>query len=94
MIAEIGKYMHNKRIQKGLQLKEVADYLDINISLLSKIEHGERQIQGYMLKGICELFDLDYKKTQIEFLNQKIENEFGNEPFLKEAINEFSKKLK
>jgi transcriptional regulator with XRE-family HTH domain len=94
MIAEIGKNMHNKRIQKGLQLKEVADYLDINISLLRKIEHGERQIQGYMLKGICELLDLDYKKNQIEFLNQKIENEFGNEPFLKEAINEFSKKLK
>lgn len=86
MIAEIGKYIHNKRVQKGMPLKEVADYLNIDISLLSKIEHGDRQIQGYMLKGISDLFGLDYKTLQIEYLQTKIENEFGDEPYFKDAV--------
>lgn len=86
MIAEIGKYIHNKRVQKGMPLKEVADYLNIDISLLSKIEHGDRQIQGYMLKGISDLFGLDYRSLQIEYLQTKIENEFGDEPYFKDAV--------
>jgi len=86
MIAEIGQFIHDKRLEQGKPLKEVADFLNINISLLSKIEHGERQIQGYMLKGICDLFDLDYKTLQIEYIQQKIEIEFGDEPYLHEAL--------
>lgn len=39
-----------------------------------------------MLSGLSELFDLDYKEMQIQLLNQKIENEFGDEPFLKETL--------
>lgn len=86
MIAEIGKYIHNKRVQQGMPLKEVADYLNIDISLLSKIEHGDRQIQGYMLKGISDLFGLDYKSLQIEYLQSKIEHEYGDEPYFKDAV--------
>jgi transcriptional regulator with XRE-family HTH domain len=88
-----GNHLHELRIQNGYSLKKVADYLNIDISLWSKIEHGERQIQSYMLKGLCELFQLEYKKVQIEFLNYKIENEYGDEPFLKDAVTELAKRL-
>lgn len=87
----VGSYVHNLRTQRGYSLKRVADYLSIDISLLSKIEHGERQVQSYMLKGICDLFELDYKAMQIEYLYEKIESEFGDEPFFKEAIQVISK---
>ena len=39
-----------------------------------------------MLNGLSELFDLDYKEIQIQLLNQKIKNEFGNEPYIHEAL--------
>ena len=64
----------------------MADKLGIDISLLSKIENGERQLQSHMLNGLSELFDLDYKEMQIKLLNQRIENEYGNEPFINEAL--------
>ncbi len=32
------------------------------------------------------LFDLDYKEMLIQLLNQKIENEFGAEPFINDAL--------
>lgn len=83
---EFGTYIHRLRKEKKYSLKIVADKLGIDISLLSKIENGERQLQSHMLNGLSELFDLDYKEMQMQLLNQKIENEFGNEPFFKETI--------
>jgi transcriptional regulator with XRE-family HTH domain len=87
---EFGTYIHGLRKEKKYSLKIVADKLGIDISLLSKIENGERQLQSHMLNGLSELFDFDYKEMQIQLLNQKIKYEFGNEPFFKETINELA----
>ena len=83
---EFGSYIHGLRKEKKYSLKIVADKLGIDISLLSKIENGERQLQSHMLNGLSELFDLDYKEMQIQLLNQKIDEQFGKEPFFNEAI--------
>ena len=91
---EFGTYSHGLRKEKKFSLKIVADKLGIDISLLSKIENGERQLQSHMLNGLSELFDLDYKEIQIQLLNQKIDEQFGKEPFYKEAILEIVKKKK
>ena len=91
---EFGTYIHDLRKEKKYSLKIVADKLGIDISLLSKIENGERQLQSYMLNGLSELFDLDYKEMQIQFLNQKIEEEYGDNPFFIETINLISSKNK
>lgn len=66
---EFGAYIHGLRKEKKYSLKIVANKLGIDISLLSKIENGERAIQSYMLNGLSELFNLDYKKIQIQLLN-------------------------
>lgn len=83
---EFGTFIHGLRKEKKYSLKIVADKLGIDISLLSKIENGERQLQSHMLNGLSELFDLDYKEIQIQLLNQKIKNEFGDEPYIHEAL--------
>ena len=87
---EFGTYIHGLRKDKKYSLKIVADKLGIDISLLSKIENGERQLQSHMLNGLSELFDLNYKEMQIQLLNQKIDEQFGNEPFFNEAIKKIS----
>ena len=92
---EFGTYIHGLRKEKKYSLKIVADILGIDISMLSKIENGERQLQSHMLNGLSELFDLDYKEMQIQLLNQKIENEYGDEPFINEALQMYlTKKIK
>ena len=83
---EFGTYIHGLRKERKYSLKIVADKLGIDISLLSKIENGERQLQSYMINGLSELFDLNYKEMQIQLLNQKIENEYGDKPFINEAL--------
>lgn len=91
---QFGAYIHGLRKEKKYSLKIVADKLGIDISLLSKIENGERQLQSYMLSGLSELFDLDYKEIQIQLLNQRIDEHFGSEPYFNEAINTLSIQLK
>jgi transcriptional regulator with XRE-family HTH domain len=81
-----GEYIHQLRKEHRLSLKIVADKLGIDISMLSKIEHGERQVQGHMLKPLADIFELDFKKLQIKYLQQRIEQEYGNEPFFNEAM--------
>jgi len=89
-----GTYIQGLRKEKKYSLKIVADKLKIDISLLSKIENGERQLQSHMLNGLSELFDLDYKEMQIQLLNQRIENEYGDEPFIIETIEMYLKTKK
>jgi HTH-type transcriptional regulator, competence development regulator len=86
-----GEYLHQLRLQRQLPLRTVADKLGIDISLLSKIEHGERFVQGHMLEKISVLFDLDFRSLQIQFLNQKLEDEFGAMPYIEEAMFQFLK---
>ncbi|MFO0414566.1 MAG: helix-turn-helix domain-containing protein [Bacteroidota bacterium] len=83
---EIGSYLQNLRKERKMSLREVADHVGIDISMLSKIEHGERQLQSHMIAPIADLFEIDYKSIQIQFINQKILQEFGDEPYLNEAL--------
>jgi len=91
---EFGTYIHGLRKEKKYSLKIVADKLGIDISMLSKIENGERQLQSHMLSGLSELFDLDYKEIQIQLLNQRIENDYGDQPYLKETLERYLKTLR
>lgn len=87
----LGNYLQNLRKERKMSLREVADYVGIDISMLSKIEHGERQLQSHMIMRIANLFKLDYKEIQIQYLNNKIQDEFGKEPFFKESLEQYLK---
>ena len=91
---DFGEYLLHLRTTNGYSQKIVADKLGIDISMLSKIENGERQLQSHMLSGLSELFDLDYKEIQIQLLNQRIENDYGDQPYLKETLEKYLKTLR
>lgn len=88
-----GNYFHELRKANNLTLKVVADQLQIDISTLSKIENGERQINFELLKSISKIFELDYKELQMNFLIQKIHQEYGKQPFLKESLKLYLKTI-
>ena len=90
---DLGKMINQIRKERQLTLKSVAQKLEIDLSMLSKIENGERQIQKHMLKALSEILDLDYRLLQIKFLSKKIQDEFSDEPYFKEAIQDFISNL-
>jgi len=86
---DFGRFIQQIRKENNYTLKYVAEKLEIDLSLLSKIENGERQLQGYLLKPLANLYNLSYKEIQIKFLYQKIKGEFGEEPFLRETLETY-----
>ena len=86
---EIGSYLQNLRKERKMSLREVAEHIGIDVSMLSKIEHGERQIQAYQLCSIAEFFNVDFRQLQIEFLMQRIHLDYGDQPFLKESLEKY-----
>lgn len=85
----IGNHLQNLRKERKLSLRKVADHIGIDVSMLSKIENGERQIQAYQLSRIAEFFNVEFRQLQIEFLMQRIHNEYGDQPFLKESLERY-----
>lgn len=85
----IGNHLQNLRKERKLSLRKVADHIGIDVSLLSKIENGERQIQAYQLSRIAEFFNVEFRQLQIEFLMQRIHIEYGDQPFLKESLERY-----
>lgn len=85
-INSFGSLINQLRKQNNLSQKSVADRIGIDISMLSKIEHGERQVQPHMITTIAELFNLDAKKLHIDYLSTRIKEEYGNNPHFKESI--------
>ena len=74
----IGNHLQNLRKERKLSLRKVADHIGIDVSMLSKIENGERQIQAYQLSRIAEFFNVEFRQLQIEFLMQRIHIEYGD----------------
>ena len=85
----IGNHLQNLRKERKLSLRKVADHIGIDVSMLSKIENGERQIQAYQLSRIAEFFNVEFRQLQIEFLIQRIHIEYGDQPFLKESLERY-----
>jgi DNA (cytosine-5)-methyltransferase 1 len=82
----LGELIYQLRKERQLTLKDVAQKLNIDLSMLSKIEKGERQVQSHMIPYLSELFELDFRKLQIQYLSQKVEELFGNEPYFVDSL--------
>lgn len=91
---EFGALISAQRKLKNLPLRKVAAALDIDTSTLSKIEKGERAASSKMIPVIAELFELDFKELQVNYLKQTLSDEYGSEPFFKEALNLINEKSK
>lgn len=84
---EFGALISSQRKLMKMPLRKVAAALDIDTSTLSKIEKGERPASSKMIPVIAELFGLDFKEMQIQYLSKTMKDEFGKEPFFEEAIS-------
>jgi transcriptional regulator with XRE-family HTH domain len=67
-----GEHLRILREKSGLTLKEVATKIEIDISLLAKIERNERQPTKTLIKNISDFFKVDEKKLLNEFLSDQI----------------------
>lgn len=67
-----GEHLRTLREASGLTLKSVALEINIDTSLLAKIERNERQPTKQIIKQVAEYFKVNEKELQNNFLSDQI----------------------
>lgn len=67
-----GELLRSLREETGQTLKTVGENLQMDTSLLAKIERNERQPTKQIISQIAEYFHVDKKELQSEFLSDQI----------------------
>lgn len=83
-----GEYLRLKRTEKGLTLQELADSTGYNISLLGKIERGERSLSMDMVPALSTALQIPFKQAQTDFLAFKVAEVFGKEEHAQMGIKQ------
>ena len=88
-----GEYLRNRREQLGLPLRKVAAELDIDTSILSKIERSERVATKEMIPTLAKTLEVQDKEIQIEFIQSTVLSELGDLEFLADGLKNVLKKI-
>jgi len=88
-----GDYLRKAREDKGLPLRKVAAALDIDTSIMSKIERNERRATKEMIPIIAEILGKPEKEVEMQYIQAAITTDFEGLKYLKEGLTEIIKSL-
>ncbi len=90
----IGEQIRKLREDSGLPLRKVAAELDIDQSVLSKIERGERKASKEQIIQIAQIFKVDEKELLINYLSDKVLYDLKDEDLATDVLKVAEKKIK
>jgi transcriptional regulator with XRE-family HTH domain len=93
-IEPFGIYIRKVREEKGIPLRKVAAFLDIDTSTLSKVERQERYLSLEYLTPLSKILDVPLREVHIKFICDKIEKEVGSLEYLDVALDEIQKNIR
>ena len=90
-----GETVKKLREDRSLTLREVAAHLEIDISLLGKIEKNNRKANKGLIEKFAAFFEVSSKELLIAFLSDKIVYDvLDEEKFGTEVLRVAEKKMK
>ncbi|MEP6795441.1 MAG: helix-turn-helix transcriptional regulator [Saprospiraceae bacterium] len=88
-----GEQLRKLRESHGLPLRKVAATLDIDTSILSKIERGERTASRAQILILARMFNTNEKDLLLNYLSDKVLYELADEDLAAEALKVAEKKI-
>ena len=82
----VGGIFRTQREKKGLLLRQVAAFADIDQAILSKIERSERKPNKELLYKLSKILGLDKRDMLIHFVSEKIAYEIAGEKTASEIL--------
>ena len=89
----LGDIIRQQREEKGLPLRIVAGFLNIDQAILSKIERGQRKASKEQVLKLAEYFNVDTEKLLVAWLSDKIVYELTDEEFAEKALKVAEEKI-
>ena len=89
-----GEIIREEREKKGMLLRQLASQMDIDASILSKIERGERNATKEQIIKLAEILSLNKNQLLIQYLSEKIAYEIADEDVANQTLKAAEKKVK
>jgi len=94
MATQFGNRVRELRVKQKLLLRQVASLLDVDTSIISKIERGGRQIRKEQIKPLAEILKADKDELLTLWLADQVYDVIQGEPMADEALKSVTQKLK
>jgi len=94
MAALFGERIRELRTKQNMLLRQLASLLDVDTSIISKIERGDRQLKKEQIPLLAQILKADIEELQTLWLADQLYNMVQGEPMADEALKSVSKKIK
>ena len=94
MTTQFGQRIRELRTKQNMLLRQLASKLDVDTSVISKVERGERQIKKEQIPLLAQILKSDVNELQTLWLADQLYNMVQGEPMADEALKSVSKKIK
>lgn len=94
MATQFGDKIRELRVKQYLLLRQVASKLDMDTSIISKIERGDRQLKKEQIPLLAQILKADIEELQTLWLADQLYNMVQGEPMADQALKSVSKKIK
>ena len=94
MATQFGKRIRELRTKNNLLLRQLASQLDVDASIVSKVELGDRQFFKEQIPLLAEILKADLEELQTLWLADQLYNMVQGEPMADEALKSVTKQIK
>ncbi len=94
MATQLGDKIRELRTRQNLLLRQVASKLDVDTSIISKMERGERPIKKEQIAILADILKADKEELYTLWLADQVMDVIKDEPLADEALKSVSKKIK
>jgi transcriptional regulator with XRE-family HTH domain len=94
MATQLGDKIRELRTKQNLLLRQVASKLDVDTSIISKMERGDRPIKQEQIAILADILKADKEELQTLWLSDQLYNVIEGQPMADEALKSVSKKIK
>ena len=94
MATQFGERIRELRTKQNLLLRQLASQLDVDTSIISKVERGDRQLKKEQIPLLAQILNADIEELQTLWLADQLYNMVQGEPMADEALKSVTKQIK
>jgi transcriptional regulator with XRE-family HTH domain len=83
----LGSEIRRLREKKGLLLRQMASFLEVDTAIMSKLERGDRNFQREQVIKLAEFLDTNADSLLVLWLADKIDTVITDDPLAVKALN-------
>lgn len=86
MVTQFGARIRELRTQRKMLLRQLASRLDVDTSIISKVERGDRRLKKEQIPALAEILEVNSEELMTLWLADEIYAVVKNEKMAKKAI--------